>query len=303
MALSKKKKGLGRGLSALIKEEAPLREAVSEDIEQGGVRQLPIDLVSKGTMQPRKQFDEEAIAELAASIKEHGVLQPLLVRAVGDDFELIAGERRFRASCDAGLKEVPVIVIEATDETAMEIALIENLQRENLNILEEAMGYEVLADKFSLTQEKIAQRVGKARATVANALRILSLPAEVKSFIVSGELTAGHAKVVSGLEIEQEQILYARRAVKENLSVRNLEKLVGKAKRPSKKPRASREDIPRTHLSYLSDKLHTHFGTSIRVTPCRTYANGKKGKGCIEIDYFSNDDLDRVLSLMGVDGE
>jgi ParB family chromosome partitioning protein len=185
----------------------------------------------------------------------------------------------------------------------MEIAMVENLQRENLNILEEAMGYEVLAEKFNLTQEQIAERVGKARASIANAIRILSLPAEVKGCIASGDLSAGHAKVLNGLDIEQEQLLYARRAVKENLSVRNLEKLVNKAKRTPKKPRASREDIPRAHLSYLSDKLHGHFGTSIRVTPCRTFANGKKGKGSLEIDYFSNDDLDRILSLMGIDGE
>lgn len=303
MALSKQKKGLGRGLGALIQDESPARMMVPSGGEKSGVQQVPVERLLKGKMQPRKKFDEEALAELSLSIREHGVLQPLLVRATGEEYELIAGERRLRAATDAGLKTVPVILVDVSDGVAMEIALVENLQRENLNILEEAMGYEVLSDKFNMTQEQIAEKVGKARATVANALRILSLPAEVKGYIVSGELSAGHAKVISGLDIEQERVLYARRAVKENLSVRNLEKMVSKVKRDPKKPRASREDVPRSHLSYLSDKLHTHFGTSIRVTPCRTFANGKKGKGSIEIDYFSNDDLDRLLSLMGIDGE
>lgn len=304
MAVKKQKHGLGRGLGALIKDTATVTaEAEVANTDHGGPRKVSVEKISRSTMQPRQKFDPASLAELSASIKEHGVIQPLLVREVGGKYELIAGERRLRASIEAGLKEVPVIIIEAGDGTVMELALVENLQRDDLNILEEAEGYHVLADKFNLTQEQIAEKVGKARASVSNAMRLLSLPAEVKSLVMSGDLSSGHAKVIGGLEIEQEQILCARRVVKENLSVRNLEKIISRIKQGPRKVRASREDVPRSHLGYISDKLHAHYGTSVRITPCRTFANGKKGKGSIEIDYFSNEDLSRILALMGIDIE
>ena len=291
------KHGLGRGLDALIKDGTPAAavEGTGKDILR-----VPIAAVRKSPWQPRRAFEPGAMAELTQSVRDRGVLQPLLVRQVGADYELIAGERRLRAATEAGLKDVPVLVMTAADPDALQLALIENLQREDLNVIEEAEGYRLLVERFNLTQEDIAARVGKARASVANTLRLLALPAEVKQMVVGRQLSAGHAKVLSGLDIEAEQLQLAKRSLKENLSVRNLEKLVEKARRAPRKPRALRNDIPADHVSLLSDRLHTHFGTSVRLTPCRTYANGTKGKGTLEIDFFSNDDLDRILTLLGV---
>jgi ParB family chromosome partitioning protein len=236
----------------------------------------------------------------AESIRAVGLLQPIIVRRTHDGYELIAGERRWRASQKAELQEVPVIVVEAADRQSLEIALIENLQREDLNVLEEAEGYQVLADRFAMTQEQISQRVGKARASVANAMRLLALPPAVRQALADGRIQAGHAKALLALPLPDEQILLAQRIIKEHLSVRNLEKLVQKALRSPKKPRVSRVDVPASHLTYLSDKLHRHFGTSIRLASCRTYANGKKARGSIMIDFYSGDDLDRILGLLGL---
>jgi ParB family chromosome partitioning protein len=196
---------------------------------------------------------------------------------------------------------VPVVITEARDDAdALEIALIENLQREDLNPMEEAEGYQVLAERFSLTQEQIAERVGKARATVTNALRLLSLPETVRQMVIDGRLSAGHAKLLSGLTIAEEQILFAQFVVNEGLSVRNLEKRIQKSRKAPKRPRVSRSDLPKDHLSYLTDRLHGVFGTSVRIVPSKTYANGKKGKGAIEIDFYSNEELDRILEILGV---
>lgn len=289
--------GLGRGLGALIKD-VPAAEAGAEPA--GGITKVPIEKIHKSPWQPRQNLRAEALEDLAHSIREHGVLQPLLVRKVEDRYELIAGERRLRAAQSAELKQVPVIVMEVTDREALELALIENLQREDLNPIEEAEGYHTLADKFEMTQDQIAQRVGRGRATVANALRLLDLPDKVKRLVAEGQLSGGHAKAILGLDIPREQELLATRVVKEGLSVRTVERIVNRLKKPPKKPRAGRSDIPENHLRYLSDRLHQHFGTSIRIAPCKTLANGKKAKGTIEIDFFSNDDLDRLLVLLGV---
>jgi ParB family chromosome partitioning protein len=295
------KKGLGRGLGALIKDEAPADTPVSQD---SGINTVPITSITRNRRQPRRAFDESAINDLSASVKEHGILQPLLVRPDGEgSYELIAGERRLRAATGAGLKSVPVIVLNATDGDSLELALIENLQRENLNVIEEAEGYQQLAVEFNLTQEEIADRMGKARASITNALRLLALPDEIRAMLSAERISRGHAKALLAVAIEKEQILLARRVVSEGLSVRDLEKIIKRLQAPQRKPRAAKPDLPGSHVSYLSDQLHAHFGTSVRVTPCRTYANGKKGKGYIEIDFYSNEDLDRVLALMGINGE
>jgi ParB family transcriptional regulator, chromosome partitioning protein len=296
------KHGLGRGLEALIKDSSTPQPPPSAGPE-GGVRRIPLQQIRKNTFQPRHDFEPTAMAELVESVRQHGILQPLLVRPAATGFELIAGERRLRAATEAGLPDVPVVVMQAADGQALELALVENLQRKDLNVIEEAEGYQLLAERFGLTQEQIAVRVGKARASVANALRLLALPAEVKALIVSGQLSSGHAKAILGIEVDDERIRLARRVVDEGIPVRQLEKLVERAKRVPRKARASRSDIPQDHLKYLCDRMHAHFGTSVRLTPCRTYANGKKGKGLIEIDYYSNDDLDRILSVLGIAGE
>ncbi|OGV58831.1 MAG: hypothetical protein A2283_00595 [Lentisphaerae bacterium RIFOXYA12_FULL_48_11] len=301
------KHGLGRGLGALISNGStpagitttpPLIAAAKK--QAGGVNKVPLQKIRKNPFQPRRTFPEEAMTDLTESIKKRGVLQPLLVRPFGDGYELIAGERRLRASAAAGLSEVPVIIMEASDNDSLEVALVENLQREDLNILEEAEGYEVLSSKFNLTQEQVAARVGKARASVANIMRIMALPAEVKQLIATNQISAGHAKLLAGIEIKDEQTSLAKRTIKENLSVRNLEKIVQKLRRVPRKPRAMKTDIPETHLAYLSDRLHKHFGTSIRITPCKTLANGKKQRGILEIDFYSTEDLNRILDVLGI---
>lgn len=293
------KHSLGRGLEALIRDGAPSGAPAAQD----SPLTVEVKKVQKSPVQPRRQFDESALADLTASVKDRGVLQPLLVRKNGRGFELIAGERRLRAAIAAGLETVPVILLEGSDRDALEVALVENLQREDLNVIEEAEGYQALADKFDLTQEEIAGRVSKARPSVANTMRLLALPQEVKALVIDGELSAGHAKLLTGLDDIGEQRHLAERASKENWTVRGLEKAIEKARRAPRKPRSVRRDLPSDHLSYISDKLHQRFGTSVKINPSKTYANGRKGKGSIEIDFYSNEELDRILELLGYTAE
>ena len=312
--MAAKHSGLGRGLGALIQDAAqkmvapppaaapaPAPTPIAK-AEPPGERILHVspDAIHPSRWQPRKHFTAEAIAELAQSIQEKGVLQPLTVRRTGDTFELIAGERRWRASQAVGLKVIPVRVVTTGDQQALEMALIENLQREDLNIIEEAEGYRQLAETFSLTQEQIAQRVGKARASVTNALRMLELPDGVRRMVSEGRVAPGHAKVLLGLEIAQEQELLAGRVAQEGLSVRSLERIVGRLKKTPRKPRAQKSDLPADYLRDLTDRLHQHFGTAVRVTPVRTLANGKKTHGTLEVDFYDNDDLDRILTMLGL---
>jgi ParB family chromosome partitioning protein len=301
------KHGLGRGLNALIKEVPPVLQdsqstpPVVVAVPATAQMTVPVDRIRVNPLQPRKNMAPEPLEDLVQSIRAHGVLQPLIVRRIGDQFELIAGERRLRASRQLGLTDVPVVVKELiTDQDTLEVALVENLQREDLNAIEEAEGYRQLAEKFVMNQDDIAKRVGKARATVTNSLRILSLPSDVKQMVVEGKLSSGHAKALLGVEIAEERSLIARRAIAEGWSVRMMEKAVARLSRAPRKPRSSRVDIPASHLQYLSDKLHRHFGTSVRIFPPRTMANGKKVKGSIEIDFFSNEDLTRLLDVMGI---
>ncbi|MEX2606651.1 MAG: ParB/RepB/Spo0J family partition protein [Kiritimatiellia bacterium] len=311
--MAAKKRGLGRGLNALIQQsnDAPPSTPTSRTAPPPGPAsnerptEVAIHLITANPFQPRERFEEEALEELAASIREMGILSPLLVRQRKEDgsgYQLIAGERRFRAAQRAGLKKVPVILRDLTDLEALEIALVENLQRRDLNIIEEAEGFQRLADDFDLTQEAIAKRVGKARASVANAMRLLALSLKVREMVADHRLSAGHAKVLLGLDIREEQDLMAARAVKENWSVRETERQIKKRLSPPKKSAGSvsKNDIPPDHVQFLTDKLHQKFGTSIRLTPTRTLANGKKERGKLEIDFYSNDDLDRVLDLLGL---
>ncbi len=294
--------GLGRGLGALIRDGVDVAPAPEpEATESPGIQRISVDSITPSAFQPRRAFDEDALGELSQSIRQRGVLQPLLVRKLGDGYELMAGERRLRASMQAGLADVPVIVMEADDEQALEVALIENLQREDLNIVEIADGYQLLLDRFELTHEQVADRVGCSRSAVTNALRIRELPDPIKAMLAEDKLTPGHAKIITGLVIPEEQVQVAEAAVSQGLSVRALDDLIKKMQRPPRKPRAMKQDLPSDHVGHLSDRLHSHFGTSVRVTPSRTYANGKKGKGSIQIDFFSNEDLDRIIELIGLE--
>jgi len=324
--MAKKKTGLGRGLNSLIQQpneqgRAPARgrggesrsaksEPKSKETAEAdaGTRDVAVHLITVNPYQPRDRFDEEALEELTASIREMGVLTPLLVRKhpeTQSGYQLVAGERRFRAAQRAGLKKVPVLLRDMSDQEALEIALVENLQRRDLNIIEEAEGYQRLADEFDLTQEAIAKRVGKGRATVANALRLLTLAPAVRDMVSDGRLSAGHAKALMGLEIGKEQESLARTAVKERWSVRETERRVKKLLNPPSPASSSppKSDIPADHVQFLTDKLHQRFGTSVRLVPTRSLANGKKQRGRLEIDFYSNDDLDRVLDILGLTGD
>ena len=311
--------GLGRGLGALIgqhpaAESAKHAETASTTDAQHHaapapradgrhVALLPVADISRSTWQPRQTFEETALKDLTDSIKTHGVIQPLICRrgATGG-YELIAGERRLRAAMLAGLGQVPVILIEAADRDAAEMAIIENIQREDLNAIEEAEGYRTLAEKFGLTQQDVADRVGKARASVTNALRLLELPDEVKQLLGATLLSAGHAKVLLGLSDAKEQVLLSRKCVANGLTVRALERLLQRRQQARNgEKHGPQADIPDSHLQHLSDKLHSRFSTSVRLTPSMTHANGKRIKGRIEIDFFDNDDLGRLLSIMGVE--
>jgi ParB family chromosome partitioning protein len=299
--MAAKPTGLGRGLGALIKDTQANEPAPQVAVPaKGGVARITVGQIRKSPWQPRHVFEQEALSDLIASVRERGVLQPLLVRRSGDHFELIAGERRLRAATEAGLIDVPAIVMEVTDREALEIALVENLQRSDLNLIEEAEGYRALADKFQMTQEQIATRVGKARPTIANAMRLLELPDPVKQLVAEKRLSPGHAKVLLGLENRHEMELLAARAVGEDLSVRTVENIVARTKHARKEPREEKADVPDQHIKYLVERLHQHFGTHVRVTPSRTLANGRKVKGVIELDFHSSDELDRLLVILGV---
>jgi len=303
------KRGLGRGLSALMQEvpaAVPARDPVQPGPAAEGVfiRKIAPSAIVPNRHQPRREFDPAALRDLVESVQTHGVLQPLLVRPRPDGgYELIAGERRLRAALECGLSEVPAILKNASDEEMLELALIENLQRQDLNIIEEAEGYRELQVRFDMTQEQIAKRVGKGRATVANALRLLELEAPLRKLLADGAISAGHAKVLLGVEIPAERALLARRIVKEELSVRALERLVEQARRISKKPRAFKEDLPRDYVEDLVNRLNHRFGTQVRLTPTRTLANGKKMRGAIEVEYYNNEDLHRLIGLMGIEDE
>jgi ParB family chromosome partitioning protein len=299
---------LGRGLGALLSGNPPLPQAtpasslpgtattVAPDLREH-VERVPLNKIRPSALQPRKEFSSEALKELADSIREQGVVQPLIVRPRDGFYELIAGERRWRASQLLNLPEIPVIVREADDRTVLELALIENLQRENLNAIEEAVGYAQLAEQFQLTQEEIATKVGKSRAAVANATRLLKLPQSVQGLVREGRLSVGHAKVILGLATEKDQQHAAERIVKEGLNVRQTEGLVAKlqtraTKIPGEagKPAAVPIDA---NIARLEDKLREKFGTKVQLK----YA---QGKGAVEISFFSDDELQRVLEILHV---
>ncbi|MHC1764774.1 MAG: ParB/RepB/Spo0J family partition protein [Verrucomicrobiia bacterium] len=266
------------------------------------MRRVSIQQIRPCPFQPRKDFSDEALRELADSIKEQGVVQPLIVRQKGSDFELIAGERRWRAAQLAGLAEVPILLRDVDDRTALELALIENLQRENLNPMEEALGFAQLIEQFQLTQELAAARVGKSRAAVANSLRLLKLPAEVQQKVRNGELSVGHAKVILGLSSPAEQTTAATRILAKNLNVRQTEELVANWHRATEPERAGasastpakpKRDI---HVADLESRLKQHLGTRIVL-------RYREGKGAIEVHFFSDAELERLLQLLGVQSD
>jgi ParB family chromosome partitioning protein len=309
------KKVLGRGLDALISGgvvrsvalepphvEVPVQPASSPAPATApppgeGIRHLLLANIERSRYQPRTEFDPEHLHELAESIKQRGVIQPLLVRPIPgtDRFELIAGERRWRAAQAAGLTTIPALVRAASDEETLELALIENLQREDLNPIEEARAYEQLATQFHLTQEQIAEKVSRSRAAVANSLRLLGLPGEVLNWIAAGTLSVGHAKAILGLEIAEEQRMVAERVLRETLTVRQTEQLVEQLKSGKRHiGRVPGAALKSPQVLSIEEKLQQKLGTRVTV-----YHGRKKGR--IELHYFGNDELARLLALLGVD--
>ena len=292
------KQVLGKGLSALIGTpnmgSVAKPPALSQPSAGDSVRRVALDEVVPSPLQPRTSFQGEQLSELVDSIREHGIIQPLIVRHVNGKLELIAGERRWRASRELGLKEVPVIVREASDRDVLEMALIENLQRENLNPIEEAAAYSRLAKDFGMRQEDIAQRVGKNRATVANSMRLLDLPRGVQDMLSMGQISTGHAKVLLSLKSANDQHGAAQEIIRKGLTVRGAEKLASSILTPPKKsePRRQDNDVDQ-EIKAIEQRLTRHFSTNVSVS-----FSGKKGR--VDIDFYSVDDLDRLLSLMGV---
>jgi ParB family chromosome partitioning protein len=279
------KQALGKGLGALIPDLSALDDKERKAL---GIHEVELDKIIPNEYQPRKLFNDEKLKELAASIREQGVIQPIIVHRNGSGYQLIAGERRWRASRLAGLKTIPALVKEATKRELLEMALIENIQREDLNALEAAEAYKRLQDEFKLTQEDLAKRVGKERSTVTNFLRLLALPKEVKQELATGALSMGHAKAILSLERARDQVKAAGMIVKKGLSVREAEALAARLKNPvrEKKPRQSSD------LKALEEKLKKSLGTKVSIA-----AKAKGGR--IMIDYYSNEELDRILEKIG----
>ena len=310
---ARKKHGLGRGLDSLIPSAAQSAPAASVIAPKntpaaapaaavpGAPLEIKILEIARSPYQPRREFKEEELAELAESLRNNGLVQPPTVRRNADGrYELIAGERRLRAAQLAGWEKIRVTLVEADDQTAAVMTTTENLQREDLNPIEEAVSYKTLQDTFNLTQQEVAEKVGKGRATVANATRLLELPDEVKALVQNRLLSVGHAKVLLSLDSEKDRILLARDCVNDQLTVRALEKRIARLVQPvPEKPRGT-PDIPDGYVRTLVDRLKKHLGCAVRLTSGVTHANGKHTKGVLEIDFFDNDELDRVIAMMGL---
>jgi len=285
-AAGPKRPALGRGMAALL-QNAPPPAAPGRS-----VLQLPVEAVQRSKEQPRKRFDEKLLEELAESIRTHGVVEPILVRRDGDGYRIVAGERRWRAAQRAGLREIPALVRDAGDREAFELALVENLQRADLNAVEEAEAYEVLTREHGLTQEQVADRVGKERSTVANALRLLKLPSEVRDMVREGRLEMGHARALLPLEKADAIRKVAAQVEREQLSVRATEALVRRLLNPQGgTPKGAKEES--ANVQALAARLQRRLGARCRVLP-RTAQAGK-----LEIEYTSLDELDGILSRIG----
>lgn len=293
----KRRPALGRGMAALLSNAPPPSSVVtlpSAAPAGRAILTLPIEAVERNPDQPRKHFEEARLEELAASIREHGIIEPILVRREGGSYRILAGERRWRAAQRAGLQEIPAVVREASDREAFELALVENLQREDLNAIEEAEAYEILVTDHSLTQEEIAKRVGKERSSIANALRLLKLPDTVRDAVRDGQLDMGHARALLGLEGEEAIRKAAERAIREGLSVRATEALVRSlTTKGSKRPAPGAKGADSPAIRALTQRLQRRLGAKCRVVP-RSASAGK-----LEVEYSSLDELDGILAKIG----
>lgn len=289
-----KNRGLGKGLEALFSNSEIDTQEISvtkkEESEEKGISFININEIKPNQNQPRKSFNEEKLEELAASIIENGLIQPVILRKADKGYEIVAGERRWRACRKAGLKEIPCIIREFTDEQNMLIAIIENMQREDLNPIEEAEGLNQMIVNFGMTQEQVSKSVGKSRPYITNALRLLKLPSEIREMLLANQLSAGHAKAIAGISDTEKQIQLAEYAIKEGLSVREIEKIIKEENAPKKK--ISRKKAEKSaDVRKVEDDLKQIMGTKVNLNQ-----SGKKGK--IEIEYYSRDELERLIELL-----
>ena len=276
------KRGLGRGLEALIPMEQKGEEIVQE---------IEIKKIVANDKQPRKDFDEKKLSELADSMKQHGILQPIILRKKGSTYELVAGERRWRAAAKAGIEKIPAIVKELSNADVMEIALIENLKREDLNPMEEAAAYKTLMNDFGLTQEELSKRVGKSRSLIANTVRLLNLDKEIQDLVFQDKLTAGHARALLSIQEKKERLKLAKKISEESLSVRQTEQIVKKISDEKKKNKIKKPKEINPVMLDITEKLQRSLGTRVRIK-----GNEKRGK--IEIEFYSGDELERILETI-----
>lgn len=289
-----KNRGLGKGLEALFSNSEIDTQEISvtkkEESEEKGISFININEIKPNQNQPRKSFNEEKLEELAASIIENGLIQPVILRKADKGYEIVAGERRWRACRKAGLKEIPCIIREFTDEQNMLIAIIENMQREDLNPVEEAEGLNQMIVNFGMTQEQVSKSVGKSRPYITNALRLLKLPSEIREMLLANQLSAGHARAIAGISDTEKQIQLAEYAIKEGLSVREIEKII-KEENASKKKISRKKAEKSADVRKVEDDLKQIMGTKVNLNQ-----SGKKGK--IEIEYYSRDELERLIEML-----
>lgn len=282
-----KKRGLGRGLSALIPEESQI-SLFEDDSNKGSVVELDINSIESNKEQPRKTFERESLEELVNSIKLYGVLQPIVVRKKDSKYEIIAGERRWRAAKEANLQKVPCIIKEADDTQALKLALIENIQRENLNPIEEAYAYKTLIDEYKLTQEEVAYALGKSRSYVANTIRLLNLDEEIVDYISQGKISSGHGKALLGVKNKKDRVELAKTIVEKNLNVREVEKMVSKT---NTKKHTTKKEEKNPFVSQIEESLMRALGTKVTLTT-------KRNGGKIEIEFYSDEDLQRIIETI-----
>lgn len=299
-----KKEALGKGIRSLLQNiDTDLKQttgALAESVvaQATGIERIPLDMIEINPKQPRRDFDEQALQELSQSIKLHDIIQPVTVTRIGKKYQLIAGERRFRASKMAGLKDIPAYVRQANDQELLELALLENLQRENLNAIEIALSYKRLMDEIDLTQEQVAERMGKERSTVTNYIRLLKLPPDIQVAVRNNKLSMGHARSIISIEDVDKQLYVFGEIMKNGLSVRQTEELVRKVnandKTQAKKP--AKNTLPPAYQK-IQDNLSSHFSTKVNL------ARGKNGKGNIQIEFYSDEELDAILEKLSMYGE
>ena len=292
--MSSKKFGLGKGLNALIPEDTMKNSIISNEANKSnGVELININLIKSNDNQPRKSFDDEKIMELAESIKHNGIIQPIILKKDNSEFVIVAGERRWRAAKLAHIKEVPAIIMDLTDKQVLEVSLIENIQREDLNSIEEAVAYKKLIEEFNLTQEELSKGLGKSRVSITNTMRLLNLSENVQQYLIEGVISEGHGRALLSIIDNKVQYELAQKVIDDKLSVRELEFLIKKMKSENGKTTKSTRSESNPYYKEIMNQLESHFGTKVNIS-------NKNNKGKIEIEYYSEEDLQRILEIINL---